>query len=293
LTAHPDDKYPNNIDEDEPLEIVVEKGFLGTSLPPVELGKKETHGTKSKHSVGIEFSNPPFEQNVTWTLKPTAKIQPICNPAVEKCSEVSASTTALFSYGGKQQGLRTETVKLTKAGFVIPQPQPKKDPVITLYLDEQAFFSADIFATIPLVPGLEPTLHAEFSFGTLAPGYDLTLFYEGLSCGLATCSSDTSFLNSLQSIVSTGPGGNWSFDPVLKVFTPNNDIGLPDFIYTNSISKEGNGTFGASTQGSDPDVERVPGPLTILGIGAAFGFSRKLRKRIKNSESLQLAGAID
>jgi hypothetical protein len=30
---------------------------------------------------------------------------------------------------------------------------------------------------------------------------------------------------------------------------------------------------------SDPTA--VPGPLPILGIGAAFGFSRKLRKRIK------------
>jgi hypothetical protein len=29
--------------------------------------------------------------------------------------------------------------------------------------------------------------------------------------------------------------------------------------------------------------QEVPGPLPILGIGAAFGFSRKLRKRIKGS----------
>jgi hypothetical protein len=31
------------------------------------------------------------------------------------------------------------------------------------------------------------------------------------------------------------------------------------------------------------DFQQVPGPLPILGIGAAFGFSRKLRKRIKGS----------
>jgi hypothetical protein len=37
----------------------------------------------------------------------------------------------------------------------------------------------------------------------------------------------------------------------------------------------------------------VPGPLPLLGAATAFGFSRKLRKRIKGSESLQLAGAID
>ena len=36
------------------------------------------------------------------------------------------------------------------------------------------------------------------------------------------------------------------------------------------------------TQGDTSD-ERVPGPLPLLGAGAAFGFSRKLRSRIKGS----------
>ena len=40
-------------------------------------------------------------------------------------------------------------------------------------------------------------------------------------------------------------------------------------------------------------VGDVPGPLPLLGVAAAFDYSRKLRKRIKGSESLQLAGAID
>ena len=37
----------------------------------------------------------------------------------------------------------------------------------------------------------------------------------------------------------------------------------------------------------------VPGPLPLLGVAAAFGYSRKLRKRIKESKSLSLVGAID
>jgi hypothetical protein len=36
----------------------------------------------------------------------------------------------------------------------------------------------------------------------------------------------------------------------------------------------------------------VPGPLPILGVGAAFGFSRKLRKRIKSGESPDIMNAI-
>jgi hypothetical protein len=39
-------------------------------------------------------------------------------------------------------------------------------------------------------------------------------------------------------------------------------------------------------------TESVPGPLPVLGAAAAFGFSRKLRKRIKSSK-LPVASAID
>jgi hypothetical protein len=39
------------------------------------------------------------------------------------------------------------------------------------------------------------------------------------------------------------------------------------------------------------EVNKVPGPLPLLGIGAAFGFSRKLRKRI-NGRSLPVARTI-
>jgi hypothetical protein len=40
------------------------------------------------------------------------------------------------------------------------------------------------------------------------------------------------------------------------------------------------------------DAQSVPGPLPILGIGAAFGFSRKLRKRI-NYSKLPAATAVE
>jgi hypothetical protein len=36
----------------------------------------------------------------------------------------------------------------------------------------------------------------------------------------------------------------------------------------------------------------VPGPLPLLGVGAAFGFSRKLRKRIKTSKTPEVMSAI-
>jgi len=38
---------------------------------------------------------------------------------------------------------------------------------------------------------------------------------------------------------------------------------------------------------------QTPGPLPLLGIGAAFGFSRNLRKRVKTSKSHEVMSALD
>jgi hypothetical protein len=40
-------------------------------------------------------------------------------------------------------------------------------------------------------------------------------------------------------------------------------------------------------------TENVPGPLPILGLGAAFGFSRKLRKRLKSSKPEVISTTAD
>jgi len=40
-------------------------------------------------------------------------------------------------------------------------------------------------------------------------------------------------------------------------------------------------------------LEAVPAPLPLLGVGAAFGYSRKLKKRIKTSKSPEVMSAID
>ncbi len=45
----------------------------------------------------------------------------------------------------------------------------------------------------------------------------------------------------------------------------------------NDTSADGGGSYSANI-----DVAtKVPGPLPILGAGVAFGYSRRLRKRIK------------
>jgi len=46
-------------------------------------------------------------------------------------------------------------------------------------------------------------------------------------------------------------------------------------------------------RGASASIAAIPGPLPLLGVAAAFGCSRKLRKRIKGSKTLSLVGAID
>jgi hypothetical protein len=45
-------------------------------------------------------------------------------------------------------------------------------------------------------------------------------------------------------------------------------------------------------QFQDVEVQQTPAPLPLLGVGAAFGFSRNLRKRIKGSKSPEVMSAL-
>lgn len=58
-----------------------------------------------------------------------------------------------------------------------------------------------------------------------------------------------------------------------------------------AISPEVNAFGGSNASGANTiyfDVRQTPGPLPLLGAGAAFGFSRKLRCRIRSSRAQQI-----
>ena len=55
----------------------------------------------------------------------------------------------------------------------------------------------------------------------------------------------------------------------------------------NSYAAIANFTFDAA-----PGMAAVPGPLPVFGAAAAFGYSRKLRKRIVSSKAVPVANAI-
>ena len=81
--------------------------------------------------------------------------------------------------------------------------------------------------------------------------------------------------------------GTTIFDEPYQIFT----VSKP--------STSGNFTdFGAGDYAGCPGscrgavVNPVPGPLPLLGVGAAFGFSRNLRKRIKGSKLPEAMSAL-
>lgn len=79
--------------------------------------------------------------------------------------------------------------------------------------------------------------------------------------------------------VTIGITNNNSTDALALVnFDPSLDVGISNrgFLFS---------THPVSTH-------PVPGPLPLLGVGAAFGYSRKLRKRIVSSKVLPVANAI-
>ena len=91
--------------------------------------------------------------------------------------------------------------------------------------------------------------------------------------------------------------GGFAFD-VFKAGT--SDFDEPYQIFTVSKQPTSGGFTGlvpgdyAGCPGScvSARVNPVPGPLPLLGVGAAFGLSRKLRKRIKGSKTPEVISAI-
>ena len=81
--------------------------------------------------------------------------------------------------------------------------------------------------------------------------------------------------------------GTTTFDEPYQIFTVSKQSTSGEFT-----------SFGAGDYAGCPGscrgakVNPVPGPLPLLGVGAAFGFSRNLRKRIKGSKSPEVMGAL-
>ena len=100
-------------------------------------------------------------------------------------------------------------------------------------------------------------------------------------------SSFSYVINSNYTLINTGSGssatGITSFNVAIGDifgFDVGNGGSVPFGLATVTISN-----FSAPIPSSAPSTESVPGPLPILGVAAAFGCSRKLRRRINLAKS--------
>jgi len=82
---------------------------------------------------------------------------------------------------------------------------------------------------------------------------------------------------------STGGGPNTGFNYFIQLSTAD----IASLRLGDSFVGIANFTFDDASP-----MAAVPGPLPLLGVGAAFGYSRKFRKRIVSSKVLPVASAI-
>ena len=131
-------------------------------------------------------------------------------------------------------------------------------------------------------------------FGTNPPAGLQVGNYAGTGVGLSTAGDAVNIFDSsgvLQSKVVFGvsPAGPFStFDNAALLdnatISTLSDVGVNGaFIAVNSSNEIGSpGTIGS------PTTPAVPGPLPLLGIGAAFAYSRRLRARLRSGSSSPL-----
>lgn len=80
---------------------------------------------------------------------------------------------------------------------------------------------------------------------------------------------------------------NQPYNPDWYQLTTSNNSFAPWITFLNPTEFSGNSLTLPSNVGQDPfgiygpNIASVPGPLPLLGVGAAFGASRKLRRRIR------------
>ena len=179
-------------------------------------------------------------------------------------------------------------------------------------------------------PNLKVTVKGSISPGpnplTATCSSDGVLFGEFSALGSAICSGPTSTSSSILGYSITGPtgfGGTGSLDPANTIagyafiMAASSYSAYPSFIGLDSLYSQGDPFFSGATfndkslasegftasgfvgtwtiDGTTESINvfigpEAPGPLPLFGAGAAFGWSRKLRRRIGAASSSKSEG---
>jgi len=135
----------------------------------------------------------------------------------------------------------------------------------------------DLQPQLTFVPGRTSSISGSISYKiTLTGGYNFATAQANITGNNGIFSTTTASTGLPTSATSAGGAGT------TVSFTP----GLTTQTFTQSFSATPSGSLVANSLGTIYSItpgpaSEVPGPLPILGAGAAFGFSRRLRHRIK------------
>ena len=292
---------------------------LGATLTNLSLKDDYKHGSSSSHDFRVttiqrdnifdKDGNPISNPVTDWFGFGLVDLTPLCkkpgqfepNPTVP-CQEITAFTE--LSVAG-----------VTRRGEIKPMPELSPQEVGTNSTPKTSYKLAPVIPSTTLGSSLESNVldvlffvkdtalgtkpAVELVFGPKEPEkaeswtYQLEYEFNGLICILnpANSSCPYTFATSLSNYLTDE--SRWSYDPVNGSWSAIDYLTMPKLsatgllgnnypedILTTTVSVPSNG------------LENVPSPLPILGVGAAFGYSRKLRKRIKTSKTPELMSPI-
>ena len=277
----PTDKFTNNIFQYGPTHI-------------------DIHTTVATYGAyGGAMRNSNILRSFDWKIGAWVALSEACNENIATCLPVSAKTiisvrdvelppaeTSPIQERAIPQATTISLELPTKrvAGSLFAETVSPSHSIQNLYSWE--LYTEEVLGVPKVAFGIvfgEPGVAPIFS--------DLAFSYGGDTCVLSS-SSTTCSLSFVDSVIAgiTSPA-NWLFDPATNSFISTTDIDFPTASVVNSTSPYN--IVDGLPFADDSGIETVPAPLPLLGVGAALGFSRKLRKRIKSIKTPEVMSAID
>jgi hypothetical protein len=193
----------------------------------------------------------------------------------------SCSLTALATCAITEGDKTISDISITGGGFIATLPQDLMFSIASGSWVVQTVFGPD-----------QSTTQSSTSANPIVLSYTVTINDPTKKFNKWTIQGDDNTLNGGNTVQTvTVAGGNpvpvslTSFDsanPIPANSTFMNDTSVINV--TSSFYTNGTTTFNSISQKftqRDMPTQGVPGPLPLLGAGAAFGFSRRLRNRIK------------
>jgi hypothetical protein len=261
----------------------------------------DIHGSIGNYYIDWQYTNPILSFSTFWTVKPRVVIEPNCISNQATCQPITGYLPISWKNGPVAINPRTPAIERgAPIGTTIPLGSSSRVPENMGYTlsiqpdglpaELQRIYELDFFTSLDS-SGV-PILGVDLELGRLSSqdsSFNLLIEYDGASCvidSFTTACSDA-FAASVSSAL-VDPS-KWSLNHDIGAFVSLVPIDFPRVTasYAGSSNPTAAILIDQNLQGEAKETE-VPGPLPLLGLGAAFGYSRKLRKRIKTSKTPEI-----